>query len=41
MERKTLKPCLPSLIMGNVRSLRNKMEELTALTPESSGIPGV
>lgn len=26
------KPCLLSVIMGNVRSLTNKMEELTALT---------
>ena len=32
MERKTYKPCLPSLIMGNVRSLGNKMDELAALT---------
>ncbi|XP_049911756.1 uncharacterized protein LOC126397200 [Epinephelus moara] len=32
MERKTFKPCLPSIIMGNVRSLGNKMDELTALT---------
>ena len=31
-ERKTFKLCLPSLIMGNVRSLGNKMDELTALT---------
>ena len=28
MERKTYKPCLPSLIRGNVRSLGNKMDEL-------------
>ena len=32
MEKKTYKPCLPSLIMGNVRSLGNKMDELTSLT---------
>ena len=32
LERKTFKPCLPSLIMGNVRSLGNMMDELAALT---------
>ena len=32
LERKTFKPCLPSVIMGNVRSLGNKMDEHTALT---------
>ena len=30
--KRRYKPCLPSVIMGNVRSLPNKMEELTALT---------
>ncbi|XP_049927755.1 uncharacterized protein LOC126407114 [Epinephelus moara] len=32
MEKRRYKPCLPSLIMGNVRSLANKMDELTAVT---------
>ena len=32
LERKTYKQCLPSLIMGNVRSLGNKIDELTVLT---------
>ena len=32
LEKKTFKPCLPSLIMGNMRSLGNKMDEYTALT---------
>ena len=32
MERRRFKPCLPSVVMGNVRSLSNKMDELTALT---------
>ena len=31
MEKRRYKLCLPSLIMGNVRSLSNKMDELTAL----------
>ncbi|KAI4885338.1 hypothetical protein NFI96_001847 [Prochilodus magdalenae] len=31
MEKKGYKPRLPTLIMGNVRSLANKMDELTAL----------
>ncbi|KAF7644468.1 hypothetical protein LDENG_00221520 [Lucifuga dentata] len=31
-ERRRYKPCVPSVIMGNVRSLANKMEELTALS---------
>jgi len=31
MERRRYKPCLPSLIMGNVRALTNKTDELTAL----------
>ncbi|XP_060947988.1 serine/threonine-protein phosphatase PP1-beta catalytic subunit-like [Limanda limanda] len=30
--KRRFKPCLPSVIMGNVRSLPNNMEELTALT---------
>ncbi|KAI3371813.1 hypothetical protein L3Q82_024361, partial [Scortum barcoo] len=30
--RRWYKPCLPSVITGNVRSLLNKMEELAALT---------
>lgn len=30
--KRRYKPCFPSIIMGNVRSLPNKMEELTALT---------
>ncbi|KAL6470590.1 hypothetical protein MHYP_G00217090 [Metynnis hypsauchen] len=30
-EKRGYKLCLPSLIMGNVRSLANKMDELTAL----------
>lgn len=29
--RRRFKPCLPSLIMGNVRSMANKMNELTGL----------
>ena len=32
MERRRFKLCLPSVVMGNVRSLSNKMDELTALT---------
>ena len=32
MERRRFKPCLPSVVMGNVWSLSNKMDELTALT---------
>ncbi|XP_065817350.1 uncharacterized protein [Labrus bergylta] len=31
-KKRRYKPSVPSLIMGNVRSLPNKMEELTALT---------
>ncbi|XP_054866081.1 uncharacterized protein LOC129348770 [Amphiprion ocellaris] len=31
-KRRRYKPSVPSVIMGNVRSLPNKMEELTALT---------
>lgn len=31
MEKRRYKPCLPSVTMGNVRSLAGKMEELTAL----------
>ena len=31
MEKRRYKPCLPSIIMGNVRSLANKAIELTAL----------
>ncbi|KAJ8385610.1 hypothetical protein AAFF_G00184720 [Aldrovandia affinis] len=30
-EKRRFKPYLPSIIMGNVRSLANKMDELTAL----------
>ncbi|KAM9821544.1 uncharacterized protein ACBT44_007089 [Syngnathus typhle] len=29
--KRRFKPCLPSVILGNVRSLQSKMEELTAL----------
>ena len=32
MERRRFKPCLTSVVMGNVQSLSNKMDELTALT---------
>lgn len=31
-KRRRYKPAVPSVIMGNLRSLPNKMEELTALT---------
>lgn len=31
MEKRRYKQCLPSVTMGNVRSLAGKMEELTAL----------
>ena len=31
-KKRRYKPCIPSVIMGNVRSLPNKMDELTALT---------
>lgn len=31
MEKRRFKPSLPSVIMGNVRLLANKMEELTGL----------
>ncbi|KAI4873924.1 hypothetical protein NFI96_008574 [Prochilodus magdalenae] len=31
--RRRYKPVLPSVVMGNVRSLPNKMDELTVLTP--------
>ena len=31
MEKRRYKPCLASVIMGNVRSLANKAVELTAL----------
>ena len=32
LERRRFKPCLPSIVMGHVQSLNNKMDELTALT---------
>ena len=32
MERRRFKPCLSSVVMGNVWSLSNKMDKLTALT---------
>ena len=31
LEERRYKPCLPLVVMGNVRSLANKMEELTEL----------
>ena len=36
LERRKFKPCLPSTVMGNVQSLNNKMDELTALTRSHS-----
>ncbi|KAI3375722.1 hypothetical protein L3Q82_003726 [Scortum barcoo] len=35
--RRRYRPVLPSIIMGNVRSLPNKMDELAALDPASAG----
>ena len=37
MERRIFKPCLPSVVMGNVQSVNNKMD----VKMESHGVPGV
>ncbi|KAJ8010039.1 hypothetical protein DPEC_G00070840 [Dallia pectoralis] len=37
LRKRRFKPTLPSIVMGNVRSLENKMDELTALVRTQSG----
>lgn len=39
--RRHYRPALPSMIMGNVRSLSNKMNKLAALSQYQKGILGV
>ena len=36
--KKKFEPLLPSVMMGNVRSLGNKMDELEVLTRDNSGV---
>ena len=39
-KRRKFKPCIPTVITGNVRSLANKMDELEALTRTCSAATG-